>query len=90
MQGYVTTSDITETQKSRILIFVITARKTNKITTEKMIRYYFNITINGVKLNINVNANNQQTAYGKVKRLYPMATNIHFTRTERQWNQGML
>ena len=85
-----TTSDITETQKSRILIFVITARKTNKITTEKMIRYYFNITINGVKLNINVNANNQQTAYGKVKRLYPMATNIHFTRTERQWNQGML
>ena len=85
-----TTSDITETQKSRILIFVITARKTNKITTEKMIRYYFNITINGVKLNINGNANNQQTAYGKVKRLYPMATNIHFTRTERQWNQGML
>ena len=85
-----TTSDITETQKSRILIFVITARKTNKITTEKMIRYYFNITINGVKLNINVNANNQQTAYGKVKRLYPMATNIHLTHTERTWNQGML
>ena len=55
-----------------------------------MIRYHFKITINGVKLNVNVNANNQVTAYGKVKRLYPMATNIHLTRTERQWNQGML
>ena len=55
-----------------------------------MIRYHFNITINGVKLNVNVNANNQQTAYGKVKRLYPMATNIHLTRTEMRWDQGML
>lgn len=72
MQGYVTTSDITETQKLRILVFVITARKLNKTTTEKMIRYHFNITIN------------------KVKRLYPMATNIHLTHTERTWNQGML
>lgn len=27
MQGYVKTSDITETQKSLILVFVITARK---------------------------------------------------------------
>ena len=35
MQGYVTTSDITETQKLRILVFVITARKTIKTTTEK-------------------------------------------------------
>ena len=90
MQGYVKTSDITEIQKSCILVFVITARKTNKTTTAKMIRYYFNITINGVKLNVNVNANNQQTAYGKVKRLYPMATNIHLTRTERVWNRSML
>ena len=90
MQGYVTTSDITETQKLRILVFVITARKFNKTTKAKMIRYHFNITINGVKLNVNVNANNQQTAYGKIKRLYPMATNIHLTRTERRWNQGML
>ena len=90
MQGYVTTSDITEIQKSRILVFVITARKTNKTTTAKMIRYHYNITIGGVKLNDNVNANNQQTAYGKVKRLYPMATNIHLTHTERRWNQGML
>ncbi len=55
-----------------------------------MIRYHFNITIGGIKLNVNVNANNQQTAYGKVKRLYPMATNIHLTRTEMRWNQGML
>lgn len=54
-----------------------------------MIRYHFNITIDGVKLNVNVNANNQQAAYRKVKRLYPMATNIHLTRTERLWNQGM-
>ena len=77
-------------QKSRILVFVITVRKNNKTTTAKMIRYHYNITIGGVKLNINVNANNQQTAYGKVKRLYPMATNIHLTRTERLWNQGML
>ncbi len=72
MQGYATTSDITETQKLRIPVFVITARKLNKTTTEKMIRYHFNITIN------------------KVKRLYPMATNIHLTHTERTWNQGML
>ena len=85
-----TTSDITEIQKSRILVFVITARKTNKTTKATMIRYHFNITLNGVKLNVNVNANNQQTAYGKVKRLYPMATNIHLTRIERLWNQGML
>ena len=55
-----------------------------------MIRYHFNIMIGGIKLNVNVNANNQQTAYGKVKRLYPMATNIHLTHTERTWNQGML
>ena len=55
-----------------------------------MIRYHFNITINGIKLNVNVDANNRMTAYGKVKRLYPMATNIHLARTERRWNQGML
>ena len=84
------TVNVTKNRKSRILVFVITARKLNKTTKAKMIRYHFNITINGVKLNVNVNANNQQTAYGKVKRLYPMATNIHLIRTERQWNQGML
>lgn len=90
MQGYVKTVNVTKDRKSRILVFVITARKLNKTTTVKMIRYHFNIMIGGIKLNVNVNANNQQTAYGKVKRLYPMATNIHFTRTERLWNQGML
>lgn len=55
-----------------------------------MIRYHFNITIGEIRLNVNVNANNQQIAYGKVKRLYPMATNIHLTHTERLWNQSML
>ena len=90
MQGYVKTVNVTKDRKSRILVFVITARKTNRITIAKMIIYHFNITINGVKLNVNVNANNWMTAYGKVKRLYTMATNIHLTRTERLWNQGML
>lgn len=84
------TVNVTKDRKSRILVFVITARKLNKTTKAKMIRYHFNITINGVKLNVNVNANNQQTAYEKVKRLYPMATNIHLTRIERLWNQGLL
>lgn len=90
MQGYVKTVNVTKDRKSRIIVFVITARKINKTTTAKMIRYHFNITINGVRLNVNVNANNQMTAFGKVKRLYPMATNIHLTHTERTWNQGML
>ena len=90
MQGYVTTVNVTKDRKSRILVFVITVRKFNKTTKAKMIRYHFNITINGIKLNVNVDANNRMTAYGKVKRLYPMATNIHLTRTERRWNQGML
>lgn len=90
MQGYVTTVNVTKDRKSRILVFVITVRKFNKTTTVKMIRYHFNIMIGGIKLNVNVNANNQMTAFGKVKRLYPMATNIHLTHTERRWNQGML
>ena len=90
MQGYVKTVNVTKDRKSRIIVFVITARKINKTTTAKMIRYHFNITINGVKLNVNVNATNQQKAYGNVKRLYPMATNIHLTRTEMRWDQGML
>ena len=72
MQGYVKTVNVTKDRKSHILVFVITARKTNRITIAKMIIYHFNITIN------------------KVKRLYPMATNIHLTHTERTWNQGML
>lgn len=90
MQGYVTTVNVTKDRKSSILVFVITARKFNKTTKAKMIRYYFYIAINGVKLNVNINANNQMTAFGKVKRLYPMATNIHLTHTERLWDKGML
>ena len=31
-----------------------------------MNRYYFNITVNGVKFKVNVNANNSVSAYGKV------------------------
>ena len=60
MQRYVTTVNVTKDRKSRILVFVITARKLNKTTTVKMIRYHFNIMIGGIKLNVNVNANNQQ------------------------------
>ena len=60
MQGYVTTVNVTKDRKSRILVFVITVRKFNKTTTVKMIRYHFNIMIGGIKLNVNVNANNQQ------------------------------
>lgn len=90
MQRYVKTGNIAKLPKSRILVSFITARKLIKTTTVKMFRYHFNIMIGRIKLNVNVNANNQQTAYGKVKRLYPMATNIHLIRTERQWNQGML
>ena len=32
-----------------------------------MNRYYFNVTINGVKFKVNINANNSISAYGKVK-----------------------
>ena len=51
-----------------------------------MNRYYFNITINGVKFKVNVNANNSVSAYGKVKRTYPLASK----RAERVWNRSML
>ena len=55
-----------------------------------MNRYYFNITINGVRFKVNVNANNAVSAYGKVKRTYPMASNITLVRAERIWNRSML
>ena len=65
-----------------------------------MNRYHFNVTINGVKLRVNVNANNSVSAYGKVKRTYPMATTITLVRAERVtitlvraervWNRNML
>lgn len=54
-----------------------------------MNRYHFKVTLNGIRFKVDVNANNPMTAYGKVKRLYPMATNIHLTRTERLWNKVM-
>lgn len=55
-----------------------------------MNRYHFNVTINGVKFRVNVNANNSVSAYGKVKRTYPMATTITLVIAERVWNRNML
>ena len=55
-----------------------------------MNRYHFNVTINGVKFKVNVNANNSVSAYGKVKRIYPLATTITLIRAERIWNRSML
>ena len=54
-----------------------------------MIRYHYSVTLNGVKIKVHVNANNQMSAYGKVKRLYPMVTSIHLLRIENIWNQSM-
>ena len=61
-----------------------------KQTKNKMNKYHFNVTINGVKFKVNVNANNSVSAYGKVKRTYPMATTITLIRAERIWNRNML
>lgn len=55
-----------------------------------MNKYYFTVTINGVKFKVNVNANNSVSAYGKVKRIYPMASKITLIRAERVWNRSML
>ena len=46
-------------------------------------RYHYSIMINGIRIKVNVNANNQISAYQKVKRLYPMAEKIHLTRSEK-------
>ena len=54
-----------------------------------MIRYHFSVIINGVKVKVHVNANNQMSARGKVKRLYPMAKSIHLIRPERTWKPTM-
>lgn len=54
-----------------------------------MIRYHFSVTINHVRIKVHVNARNQMSAYGKVKRLYPMATSIHLIRSEKLWNRIM-
>lgn len=50
-----------------------------------MIRYYFNITINGIRVKVHVNANNQMAARNKIKRLYPMAENINLIRSNGIW-----
>ena len=55
-----------------------------------MNRYHFNVTINGVKFKASINANNSVSAYGKVKRTYPMASKITLIRAERIWNRNML
>ena len=55
-----------------------------------MNRFYFYITINGVKFKVNINANNSVSAYGKVKRTYPMASKITLIKAERIWNRSML
>ena len=55
-----------------------------------MNRYHFSVTINGVKFKVNVNTNNSVSAYGKIKRTYPMASKIALVRAERVWNRSML
>jgi hypothetical protein len=54
-----------------------------------MTRYHFSVTINHVRIKVHINARNQMSAYGKVKRLYPMATSIHLMRSEKLWNLNM-
>ena len=61
-----------------------------KQARNKMNRYHFNVTINGVKFKVNINANNSVSAYGKVKRIYPLASKITLIRAERVWNRNML
>ena len=47
-----------------------------------MNRFYFNVTINGVKFKVNINANNSRT--------YPMASKITLIRAEKVWNRSIL
>lgn len=49
-----------------------------------MIRYHFSVTIQGVRISVHTNANNAQSAFSKVKRIYPMAEHIHLIRSERR------
>ena len=48
-----------------------------------MIRYHYNVTIQGVCIKVNVDARNQMTAQSKVRRQYPMAEQIHLIRSEK-------
>ena len=68
-----------------LLLFTKTKQARNKMN-----KFYFNVTINGVKFKVYINANNSVSAYGKVKRIYPMATTITLIRAERIWNRNML
>ena len=61
-----------------------------KQARNKMNRFYFNVTINGVKFKVNINANNSVSAYDKVKRTYPMASKITLIRAEKVWNRSIL
>lgn len=78
--------NITRPEISHILLLFTKIKQARN----KMNRFYFNITINGVKFKVNVNANNSVSAYGKVKRIYPMASKITLIRAERIWNRNML
>ena len=49
-----------------------------------MIRYHFSVLIQGVRIKLHINANNAQSAFSKVKRIYPMAEHIHLIRSERR------
>ena len=78
--------NITKPEISHILLLFTKIKQTRN----NMNRYHFNVTINGVKFKVNVNANNSVSAYGKVKRTYPMASKITLIRAERIWNRNML
>lgn len=52
-----------------------------------MIRYHFLITIQGVRIHVHTNANNAQSAFSKMRRLYPMAEHVHLIRSENIWKQ---
>ena len=84
--GYVKNENITKPRISHILLLFTQIKQTKN----KMNRYHFNVTINGVKFKVNVNANNSISAYGKVKKTYPMASKIILLRAERVWNRSML
>ena len=78
--------NITKPEISHIpLLFTKTKQARNKMN-----KFYFNVTINGVKFKVNINANNSVSAYGKVKRTYPMASKITLIRSERVWNRSIL
>ena len=78
--------NITKPEISHILLLFTKIKQARN----KMNRFYFNITINGVKFKVSINANNSVSAYDKVKRIYPLATTITLVRAERVWNRSIL